>query len=167
MPESVCAVLRSYEDGIPTKTGGYAKSIPFDLCCRAWFLLVLEFVKSSRAEQDLLWRFETKQLRELLRRACFAIGLSQFDFELYSLRRSGATRDIANWSRDLITAKKMLRHAYDLPVPRCKHAGQLPPLFARMPVPTRNYAARIEPLLGRIFLLPARCPAPPAIHDRS
>ena len=60
-------VLGFYEDGIPSKTGGYEESIPFVWCCHAWFLPDLESLKSSRAEEDLLWRFNIKQLGELPR----------------------------------------------------------------------------------------------------
>ena len=110
---------------MPTKTGGFDESVPFNLKSHSWFLPVLEKLKAGKTDEEPLWSQSQAQLAELLRDSANALGMGHMLVVPYSFRHGGASRDIVSGERDLFTVKKILRHLSDLTVRRYERPARL------------------------------------------
>ncbi|CAK0881863.1 unnamed protein product, partial [Prorocentrum cordatum] len=150
-PGGVCdgwsLVLHPRELAGPSKTQVYDEVVPFDLPFYSFLPSALRWLKAATHPSEPLFPFPLVRVSSLFKGAAEDMGLASLTPQLYQLRHSGPSVELALQLRTLASAKLRGRWRTDASVARYLEPGQLQRL-----APEVQRAALLAP--ARRFLAP-------------
>ena len=156
-PGGVCdgwsLVLHPRELAVPSKTQVYDEVIPFDLPFYSFLPGALRWLKASTPPGEPLSPFTLVRVSSLFKEAAEDMGLASLTPQLYQLRHSGPSVELALQLRTLANVKLRGRWRTDASVARYLKPGRVNEQLQRLAPEVQRAAllapARLASLLGR------------------